>query len=116
MKANGFIAIYLPVSFLLLQCATLALAPSIAGPVVTVSIGAATAMLDGAADPERLIEAADRALYKAKCAGLGQEHSTALRAYSCRSDAPATWFSIHWMMTSATCRLFLSCMNMWLFP
>jgi hypothetical protein len=33
LKAPGFMPIYLPVSFLLLQCATLAFVPSIAGPV-----------------------------------------------------------------------------------
>jgi PleD family two-component response regulator len=34
-------------------------------------------MLDGAAVPERLIEAADRALYKAKCEGRDQARSAA---------------------------------------
>jgi diguanylate cyclase (GGDEF)-like protein len=45
--------------------------------VVTVSIGAATTTLDGQSDPERLIEAADRALYQAKCAGRNQTQSAA---------------------------------------
>jgi len=49
--------------------------------VVTVSIGVATTLLDGPSDPERLIEAADRALYDAKRAGrnrtLGWETAAA---------------------------------------
>jgi diguanylate cyclase (GGDEF)-like protein len=48
--------------------------------VVTVSIGAATATMDGRSDPERLIEAADRALYEAKCAGRNQARGPALAA------------------------------------
>ncbi len=44
--------------------------------VVTVSIGVATTTHDGESDPERLIEAADRALYKAKCAGRNQAQTS----------------------------------------
>ena len=48
--------------------------------VVTVSIGAATTAPGGGADPERLIEAADRALYEAKCAGRNQARGPAALA------------------------------------
>lgn len=37
--------------------------------IVTISVGVSCAILEGDVLPERLVEAADRALYEAKCAG-----------------------------------------------